>query len=498
MKCIFGERGLFRVACVAITMMCSSAVWSQDTYRETLLDFFEFNTDTSMVLALKPALVEVNKEIMAELDGSYDEKKSERWIGRYLGERGLGDFVDVFFASTFKKYVTEDELKELVQLYRTSEGKRYLRLGEYTTSKKYHLTVVNDVVSFMAGSPKSYKPVKGVSKEYKALFKQYCEVSDMEALFGNVVSMLSAQQKNAIDRNNLINWVEHFKKEMPTLLINEMHDKWSDEDVRHAIQIASKPASKHAQKALSESLLGLMDEKKAQAGARAWIEKYAVWLDEGELKPSPEQVFSQALQLQQQDDMAGAYKSLKASAEEGYAKAQLYMGYWYYNGIYVVKDYKKAFEWFVKAAELGDADAQCNVSQMYSFGQGVEKSPEEAFSWIQKALEQDCTDAYCVMGEYYLEGVGTPKDYKKALEYFNKAIEKQDYEGMYHIGFMYIKGEGVQKSLSKGFEWMLKAGEHEVKQAYPVLQEMYGNGYGTQKDLSKSAYWQVKYEESQK
>ena len=49
---------------------------------------------------------------------------------------------------------------------------------------------------------------------------------------------------------------------------------------------------------------------------------------------------------------------LVKKAEEGDANAQSNLGYCYYEGGGVAKDYKEAVKWYTKAPEQGDADAK--------------------------------------------------------------------------------------------------------------------------------------------
>ncbi len=53
-----------------------------------------------------------------------------------------------------------------------------------------------------------------------------------------------------------------------------------------------------------------------------------------------------------------AFTDLLPLAEQGNAQAQYAVGYLYYNGLGVVKDFKSAVFWFNKAADQGNAKAK--------------------------------------------------------------------------------------------------------------------------------------------
>ena len=86
------------------------------------------------------------------------------------------------------------------------------------------------------------------------------------------------------------------------------------------------------------------------------------------------------------DNMPDFQKTLQA-AEQGNAKAQLYLGWMYDNGQGVRQDYTQAVQWYRKAAEQGDAEAQYNLGLMYYKGEGVRQDLALAQEWFGKACQ---------------------------------------------------------------------------------------------------------------
>ena len=107
---------------------------------------------------------------------------------------------------------------------------------------------------------------------------------------------------------------------------------------------------------------------------------------------------------------------IKKKAGAGDADAQFDLGYMYYHGYSVPKDYAKAVKWFRLAADQGDAKAQRNLGCMYQRGQGVPKGNAKAVKWFRKAAEQGNADAQCNLGRMYESGYSVPKDYAKAMK----------------------------------------------------------------------------------
>ena len=83
---------------------------------------------------------------------------------------------------------------------------------------------------------------------------------------------------------------------------------------------------------------------------------------------------------------------LKALAEKGDVEAQDNLGFRFYAGRGVEKDYKEAFKWFSKAAEQNHKVAQHWLGKMYTSGRGVEKDVVTAYAWFSIASAETNKD----------------------------------------------------------------------------------------------------------
>ena len=83
-------------------------------------------------------------------------------------------------------------------------------------------------------------------------------------------------------------------------------------------------------------------------------------------------------------DFAKAAEWYRKSAEQGYARAQCNLGYFYENGRGVEKDLAKAVEWYRKSAEQGYARAQYNLGRCYHNEQGVARDLKKLWSGTSK------------------------------------------------------------------------------------------------------------------
>lgn len=75
-------------------------------------------------------------------------------------------------------------------------------------------------------------------------------------------------------------------------------------------------------------------------------------------------------------------------AQNGYPLAECQVGYFYYDGLGVEKDEKKAFYWTKRSAEHGDRDGQFNLAWFYEEGIGTRRDEALANQWYKKAAEQ--------------------------------------------------------------------------------------------------------------
>jgi TPR repeat protein len=83
-----------------------------------------------------------------------------------------------------------------------------------------------------------------------------------------------------------------------------------------------------------------------------------------------------------------AAKLLLPLAEQGYARAQTYVGFMYATGRGVPQDYIAAARWYRHAGEQGVGVAQFMLGLMYDKGQGVPQDFVQAYMWLNLATAQ--------------------------------------------------------------------------------------------------------------
>ncbi len=124
------------------------------------------------------------------------------------------------------------------------------------------------------------------------------------------------------------------------------------------------------------------------------------------------------------------FKSLKALAGRGDARAQFHLAIMFYDGEGVEQSLKEAAKWTRKAAEQRYAQAQYVLGLLYANGQGVEKDVKEKAKWYRKAAEQGHADAQVCLGFCYaFFNQGVPTDILTAYAWYYIAASNGELDG---------------------------------------------------------------------
>lgn len=203
-----------------------------------------------------------------------------------------------------------------------------------------------------------------------------------------------------------------------------------------------------------------------------------------------------------------AIKWLKKAAENGDSRCYAYLGSSYFelqnyqeavtwlkkavnNGdtrVYVglgasykqLKQYSEAISWLKKATDYDDNQAYFLLSECYY----AQFDYEEAIIWAKKAANNGETRAYIALGASYMQ----LKQYSEAMPWLKKAVDNNDIQAFYWLGIYYI----IQKNDQEAFKWMKKAAESNFTDAYGHLGNMYLYGKGTAKNPNNAFKWTSK------
>lgn len=163
------------------------------------------------------------------------------------------------------------------------------------------------------------------------------------------------------------------------------------------------------------------------------------------------------------------YTANKTKAEQGDAKAQGKLGYCFYYGEGVGKDYAQAVFWLRKAAEQGEPFAQNNIGYCYQNGEGVTQDLVQAVFWYIKSANQENEIAQSRLAYCYFKGLGVAKDYEQAIFWYRKAAEQGEPYAQFTLGECYEKGEGVEQDKVEAYAYynVILSNESAAKTSYP-------------------------------
>lgn len=112
---------------------------------------------------------------------------------------------------------------------------------------------------------------------------------------------------------------------------------------------------------------------------------------------------------------------LTARAKHHDAQAEFLLGWGYYEGRGVPRDYVSARQWFEKAAKQGNAAAQYYLGDIYEYGRGVKVNLARAAKWFRKSAEQDDPLAQSALAAMYAQGWGVKRDGEEACFWLMRA-----------------------------------------------------------------------------
>ncbi len=237
------------------------------------------------------------------------------------------------------------------------------------------------------------------------------------------------------------------------------------------------------------------------------------------LKPQPQPVNSVAYTNL-------SLEALQAKATSGDIKAQVILGWRYYNGTGVATNQTEATNWWCKAAERGDTSAMIAIgdaildgaSQSFQAAHAKDtidpatglpanyltaaNVPEECFNWFRRAAELGDTNAMWKLiqngniGSTNFSaiidpatGLPTILPDTASLHWLRKLADGGDTEAMVEMGSLYIN----ETNFDEGLKWLHKAADLGITSALTTLGSIYELGnVGMAKDINEAVWWYMK------
>jgi TPR repeat protein len=154
-------------------------------------------------------------------------------------------------------------------------------------------------------------------------------------------------------------------------------------------------------------------------------------------------------------------EGLRQKADGNDTLAACDLGWCYFYGKDITRDYNEASKWFRKAVNGAYANkAQNNLGWCYYTGIGIEPNYTEPEKWFREEAEKGNADAQYFLGWLYTYGSGDLKrDESEAVKWWQKSAEQGFAEAQYELGIAYFYGIGVEEDSNEGTKWQRKAAE---------------------------------------
>lgn len=147
------------------------------------------------------------------------------------------------------------------------------------------------------------------------------------------------------------------------------------------------------------------------------------------------------------------------AAERGSPEAQFHMWQMHQEGWGGLEEFNEGLKYLKASATEGYPKAELELATYYSEQIiGGENYASQAAYWGKRAAEHGLLEGATIVGNMYAcERPGIQKDDKEAFFWFKKSAEAGDSYAQYQVGMSYLCGFGVEIDQSEGNAWLKKS-----------------------------------------
>jgi len=197
--------------------------------------------------------------------------------------------------------------------------------------------------------------------------------------------------------------------------------------------------------------------------------------------------YDEAIQLYNNKKYSKVYQVLlEAANEDDDVKAQSLLGHFYYNGIVIEKNIKKALKRYAKATKQDDPEACYYIALGYKEGTYLNTSFERCVKYLQKC--QMLPKAQYQLALCYLKGTGVDKDENLAYVLLSSASDNNDVNAALTLGSLYLKNNSNEKA----FRSFYRAAQLDNVVGQVNVAYCYAEGIGIAKNVMHALEWYKK------
>jgi uncharacterized protein len=156
-------------------------------------------------------------------------------------------------------------------------------------------------------------------------------------------------------------------------------------------------------------------------------------------------------------------------------------------GSSVTRSDANAMEYFHRAADQGFAPAQVVLGYLFETGRGTPVNAQEAFAWYKKATQQGDPLAQWLAGRMIYAGSVPGRDFNEASAFFESAADHGDAFGEYLLGKVKLDRQDYPNAAA----WFGKAAQQGLPQAQEQLADLLRYGQGVAQDKFEAYVWML-------
>jgi TPR repeat protein len=157
------------------------------------------------------------------------------------------------------------------------------------------------------------------------------------------------------------------------------------------------------------------------------------------------------------------------------------------TGSTVTRSDADAMEYFHRSADQGFAPAQVVLGYLFETGRGTAVNAQEAFGWYKKAAQQDDPLAQWLAGRMIYAGSVPGRDLNEASAFFQSAAHHGDAFGEYLLGKVKLD----RRDYPSAAAWFGKAAQQGLPQAQEQLAKLLRDGQGVAQDKFEAYVWML-------
>lgn len=123
------------------------------------------------------------------------------------------------------------------------------------------------------------------------------------------------------------------------------------------------------------------------------------------------------------------------------------------DALYKAGQFENAVACYQKASEMGNAEAEFNLGYAYYNGEGINKDYASSAMWFKRSANQNFPKAQYNLAYCYMNGRGVPCDYDKAIDYLTKSANNGYKQAQITLSDCYAHGVLVEQNDEESRKW---------------------------------------------